>query len=193
MLTVAKEIELKNNNRERFNQKLTLENLDFTDPYWLKKDWSLGTYTVNNQELIGKPETPRTVKVFFNLNIDEHNISIEKNVIYRYSKRDKGELYEPFEILPRVTTKLKEKVILFSDNKSKEVLVSVRSGANNVDGKLSLEVPSGWKVSPKSIDISIQQKGDERAYEFTVTPTQNDSEGKIKPIVTIDGKKYTKD
>lgn len=193
VLTVVKDVVLEDNKRERFKQKVQLTDMDFTDPYWLKKDWSLGMYKVNDLGLIGKPETPRTVKVFFNLNIDEHNISIEKNVVYRYSRRDKGELYEPFEILPRVTTKLKEKVMLFSDNKAKKVAVSVRSGANNVKGSLSLEVPASWSVSPKFKEISIQQKGDEQWHEFTVTPSENESEGKLKASVTIDGKKYNKE
>lgn len=193
MLTVAKEVTLEDNKRQRFKQKLQLNDMDFTDPYWLKKDWSLGMYKVNDLGLIGKPETPRSVKVFFNLNIDEQNISIERDVIYRYSKRDKGELYEPFEILPRVTTKLKEKVMLFSDNKSKKVAVAVRSGANNVKGSLSLEVPAGWSVSPAFKEISIQQKGDEQWHEFLVTPSENESEGKLKATVTINGKKYNRE
>jgi len=193
MLTVVKDALLEDNKRERFKQNIQLNDLVYSDPYWLKKDWSLGMYKVQDQGLIGNPETPRFVKVFFNLNIDEQNISIEKDVIYRYSKRDKGELYEPFEILPRATTKLKEKVMLFSDNQSKTVAVSVRSGANNVKGSLSLEVPTGWSVSPKFKEVSIQQKGDEQWYEFTVTPSENESEGKLKALVTINGKKYNKE
>ncbi len=193
VLTVTKEVALEDNKRERFKQKLQLTDMDYTDPYWLKKDWSLGMYKVNDLGLIGKPETPRSVRVSFNLNIDEQSISIEKDVIYRYSRRDKGELYEPFEILPRVTTKLKEKVMLFSGNEAKKVAVSVRSGANKVKGSLSLEVPTGWSVSPKFKEISIQQKGDEQWYEFLVTPSQNESEGKLKASVTINGKKYNKE
>lgn len=193
MMTVVKDIPLVNNKRQRFEQEISLGNMDFTDPYWLKKDWSLGMYDVNDQEMIGNPETPRTVKVFFNLNIDEHKISIEKDVVHRFSERDKGELYEPFEILPRVTTKLKEKVIIFSENRSKVISASVRSGANNIKGSLSLEAPEGWSVSPKFIDFSIEQKGDEQSFDFTVTPSTNESEGKLKAVVTSNGKKYDKE
>tara|TARA_R110002073_G_scaffold336490_1_gene534012 strand:- start:35984 stop:37174 length:1191 start_codon:yes stop_codon:yes gene_type:complete len=150
-------------------------------------------YNVTDQQMIGKPETPRTVKVSFNLMIDEHRISIEKDVVYRYSKSDKGELYEPFEILPKATTKLKEKVLLFLDDKSKSISVVVKSGAKNISGKLSLEVPNGWQVSPSFIDVSIEQKGDEQVYDFKVQPSKNESEGKLKAIVTIDGVQYDKE
>ena len=193
MLTVTKEISLENNKRENFKQTIDLTNVPYSDPYWLRKDWSLGMYTVNDRLMIGKPETPRTVKVSFNLIVDEHKISIDKDVVYRYSKSDKGELYSPFEILPAVTTRLKDKVLLFSNDQSKLISVIVKSGAKNVSGKLSLEVPKGWQVSPSFIDVSMKQKGDEKAYEFKVLPPKNDSEGKIKAIVNIDGKKYGKE
>lgn len=187
------EVQLENNKRVRVKKKFNVADLDYSDPYWLKNDWSLGMYDVTNQELIGNPETNRSFQVEFVLNIWEQDIVFTKNVVRRYSKRDKGELYDPFEILPRVTTKLKEKVILFPENKAKTIAVAVRSGANKVKGTLSLEVPSGWSVSPKSIEIGIEQKGDEQTHEFKVTPSSNESEGKIKAFVTIDGKKYDKE
>lgn len=193
IVTVVKDVSLENNKRERFKQTISLDNLKFTDPYWLQKEGSLGMYNVTDRELIGNPETPRTAKVFFNLMIDEHRISIEKNVVRRYSKRDKGEIYEPFEILPVVTTKLKEKVILFSDDTPRKVSVAVRSGANNVNGKLSLELPNGWKASPSFIQVDIKQKGDTQNYDFTVTPTKSDSEGKLKANIVINGEKYDKE
>mgnify|MGYP001968159879 CR=1 FL=1 len=193
VLTISKDIPLENNKRERFKQKLSLNNLDYTDPYWLKKNWSLGMYQVDDLELIGKAQTPRKVKVGFNLSIEDQNMSIEKDVVYRYSRRDKGELYEPFEILPRITTKLEEKVMLFSDNQAKKVAVSVRSGANNVKGTLSLEVPKDWSVSPRFKKIAIIQKGDEQSYEFLVSPSKSTSEGKLKASVTINNRKYDKE
>lgn len=193
MLTVVKDVELKNNQKQQFRQKIDLTNLKYSDPYWLRNDWSLGMYDVEDAQLIGKPETPRVVRVSFNLTINEYQISIQKDVVRRYSKRDKGELYEPFEILPVATTKLKEKVIIFSDSKPRKVPVIVRAGANNVNGKLSLDVPNGWQISPRFLDVSIKQKGDEQEYEFIVTPSNNESEGKLKASILVNDQKYTKE
>ena len=193
MVTVVKEVSLGNNKREQFKQTISLGDLNYSDPYWLQKEGSLGMYSVEDRLLIGKPETPRTVKVFFNLLIDEYQISIQKNVVHRYAESDKGELYEPFEILPIATTKLNEKVMLFSDNKPRKVSVGVRSGANNVNGRLLLETPDGWTVSPNFIEVDIKQKGDTQNYEFTVTPTNSDSEGKLKASIMINGESYGKE
>ena len=191
--TVVHDLLLENNVKQQFKQTINLENLSYTDPYWLQSKGSLGMYQVDHIQLIGKPETPRKVTIFFNLIIDTIPITIQKNILHRYSKRDKGELYDPFEILPLATTKLYEKVMLFSDAKERIVSVGVSSGANNVKGKLSLEVPEEWKVSPAFINVEIKQKGDTQNYQFSVTPTSYDSKGTLKASILIDGKKYDKE
>ncbi|MDT7833554.1 PIG-L family deacetylase [Flavobacteriaceae bacterium S356] len=191
--TIVKDVALENNKRQNFRESITLNNEAYSDPYWLKNNWSLGMYDVQDQMLIGNPETPRNVRVTFNLTIWEQDISITKNVVYRYSKRDKGELYEPFEVLPMATTKLKDKVLIFSDDKTKTVSVAVRSGANTISGKLRLNAPNGWKVSPSFIDISIAQKGDEQLFDFKVTPPNRESEGKLKPVLLINDRRYSKE
>lgn len=190
---VVYDVLLENNKKQQFKQTINLKNLNYTDPYWLQSEGSLGMYQVNQRELIGRPETPRKATVFFNLLIDTIQITIQKSIIHRYSRRDKGELYDPFEIVPIVTTKLNEKVLLFSDAKEKMVKVEVSSGTDNVRGKLLLEVPKDWKVSPAFIDLEIKQKGDTQAFQFKITPTIGDSEGTIKSIVLIDDKRFDKE
>ena len=190
---ITKEIDLSTNKRITFKESVNLKTNEFSDPYWLRKKASLGMYTVDNQKLIGKPETPRAAKIDFNLLIDYVPVSITKNVIRRYAERDKGEIYEPFEILPILTTKLKNKVIIFSDATPQKVLVEVRAGANNVAGKVSLKIPTSWMVSPKEISFNIKQKSDKQVVEFLVMPPKNQSEGRLKVIATSNGKKYDKE
>ena len=187
------DILLENNIKQQFKKTINLEKLSYSDPYWLQTEGSLGMYNVNKRTLIGKPETPRKAVVFFNLLIDTTQLTIKKNIIHRYSKRDQVELYDPFEIVPLVTTKLNDKVLLFSDANEQIVNVGVRSGANNIKGKLFLDVPEEWKVSPTFIEIEIKQKGDTQTYPFKITPTINDSEGVIKASVLVDGKKFDKE
>ena len=190
---VKKDIELVTNKKLNFKETITLKTNTYSDPYWLRKDATLGMYYVENQNLIGKPETPRETKVLFNLMIDGNPITFTKNVVRRYAERDKGEIYEPFEILPKITTKLKDKVLIFSDDIAKDVVVEVRAGASNVKGKLSLEVPLNWAVSPKYIDFAIKQKNDKNAYTFKVTPPKNQAEGKLKVMATSNGKVFDKE
>jgi LmbE family N-acetylglucosaminyl deacetylase len=191
--TFLKELDLEANKKVNFKETITLATTEFSDPYWLKKEASLGMYSVENQLLIGKPETPRPVIINFNLTIEGIPITFTKNLVRRYAERDIGEIYEPFEVLPKVTTKLKDKVLIFSNDMPQKLVVEVRAGANNVAGTIKLEVPEGWKVSTKAKTFIIKQKGDTYEVDFLVFPTENQSEGKLKVIVTSDGKTYNKE
>ena len=188
-----KELDLEANKKVNFKETITLATTEFSDPYWLKKEASLGMYSVEDQLLIGNPETSRPVSINFNLTIEGIPITITKNVVRRYAERDIGEIYEPFEVLPKVTTKLKDKVLIFSNDMPQKVVVEVRAGANNVVGNIKLEVPEGWKVSTKAKTFRIKQKGDTYEVNFLVFPTVNQSEGKLKVIVTSNGKIYNKE
>lgn len=182
---------LGDNQKESFEVNFTVPaNTPYTSPYWLNEPGTLGTYTVNDQNLIGKPETPSAFKAIFNLEIDGVEIPFEKSVVHRYSKPDRGELYEPFAILPEVTSKIDEKVLIFANSETKSVQVKIRAGKNDVSGTVELNHPSGWAVSPNSIPFSIAQKGEEISVIFEVTPPSNESEGKIEPKVSVGSKIY---
>ncbi|MDG1039658.1 MAG: PIG-L family deacetylase [Polaribacter sp.] len=184
---------LKNNVRLNISDKINSKNKSYSDPYWLRDKGTLGMYSVKDPTQIGNPESNRPFQVEFNLNILEHNITFTKDVVYRYSKRDIGEIYEPFEVLPEVTTKLANKVIIFSDEKPQKVQVVVSAGKKNSKGNVQLEIPNNWNVSPKQIPFSIAQKGDNLTVDFMVSPPAKQSEGILKSIAVIDGKKYTKE
>ncbi len=190
---IPKNLDLVANSKHNFKEDITIENVDYSSPYWLTKPWDLGMYTVDNKKLIGKPESERPIQIEYNLIIDNTPITFTIPVVYRYSKNDKGEIYEPFEVLPKVTTKLKSKVIIFSEDVSQKVSLEVRSGDKNVSGTVALQVPNGWSVSPKNADFSIEQKGDKQLIDFKVTPPKNQSEGVLKAIATIDSKTYDKE
>jgi len=182
------------NIKQNIKDTITLSNnLKNTTPYWLESKGTLGIYKVNNQNLIGLPETPRGITVDFNLKIINTPITITKNVIYRYSKPDKGELYRPFEIVPEVSSKISEKVIIFENDKQRDILVVVKAGRDDLEGFVSMAYPKDWNVYPEKQKISIANKGQEQTLTFTVIPPKFQSEGYILPIVNIDGKEYTKE
>ncbi|ARV08339.1 LmbE family protein [Winogradskyella sp. PC-19] len=191
---VSKNIKLTSNNRINLEEGITIpSDVDYTNAYWLNKKGTLGMYNVEDQTLIGKPETPRAVNVTFNLNIENVLIPITKPVVYRYSKPDKGELYRPFEIVPPVSASLRDKVFIFENDQQKEIEVVVKAGKNNVEGFVQMAYPNDWSVYPEKQKIKIENKGDAQTLVFTVIPPKNQSEGFITPMVNLDGKFYTRE
>ncbi|PRX55193.1 PIG-L family deacetylase [Flagellimonas meridianipacifica] len=187
-------ISLSNNKKENLSLDFSIaDNQNISGPYWLNKPWSLGMYEVNNQLMIGKAETPSAFEVDFILSFDGFNIPFRKSVVYRFSKPDRGELYEPFVVLPEVTTQIDEKVLIFASNEPRNVTVKVRAGKDNVSGEVQLNHPEGWVVSPKTENFSIDKVGQEQILTFKVVPPSGDSEGKISPVARINGEEFDKE
>lgn len=189
---ISKNMKLTSNQSFNFEEHITISNQKkYTTPYWLNKKHTLGMYNVDDQNLIGLPETPRAVYVDFNLKIEGTIFSIRKPVIYRYSKPEKGELYRPFEIIPIVSASISDKVFIFDNDQQKEIEITVKAGCDNIKGFVQMAYPKGWEVYPAKQNIEIENKDDIQKVAFTVIPPKNQNEGFITPMVNIDGEFYT--
>ena len=188
-------VNLENNTGLKFWKKLTLPtDLAHTNAYWLDKMWELGMYTVNDPLLRGLPETPRTFKVVFNLFIEGHPISFEREVVHKYDDNVKGEVYRPFEVIPPVSVSLADDVYLFTEDAPREIGVVVKAGRPDVSGKATLARPQGWRIEPEFVDFNLKLKGEEKVITFKLRPPANSAEGKISPIADLGyGDRYTRE
>ncbi|NRB84772.1 MAG: PIG-L family deacetylase [Winogradskyella sp.] len=189
---ISKQMNLPENERINFEEGVTIPNtLNYTVPYWLNEKSTLGMYYVDDQKLIGLPETPRAVNVDFNLNFDGTLLTITKPVIYRYSKPDKGELYRPFEIIPAVSASISDKVFIFENDQQKEIEITVKAGRDAIEGFVQMAYPDDWSVYPEKQKIEINNKGDIQKVIFTIIPPKGQSEGLITPMVNVNGEFYS--
>ena len=185
---------LEHNTRFNASKEITVDgSFSSTDAYWLQDEGTLGMYRVDDRQLIGQPETPKRNVVRFDLTIAGIAISVNKPIVYKYNDRVKGEVYEPFEVVPAASVKLDSKVLIFAKAESKKIPVTVTAHQANLQGNVRLEAPIGWTVSPTSQAVNIITKGGKAILEFTVSPSTQDSEGNLKPIVTVSGKSYEKE
>jgi LmbE family N-acetylglucosaminyl deacetylase len=167
--------------------------IDYTQPYWLSEQGTVGMYTVADQKNIGIPDILREVKIVFNMLINGVEIPFERTVVYKYNDEVKGEMYNFLDIVPEVTTTILDKVSLFRDRKYKTVAVKIKAGKNGVKGNLQLELPANWMVSPKRIPFNLEIKGAEQIVYFEVTPPNQADEAVAKSIAIIDTIRYDKD
>ncbi|QCE42256.1 PIG-L family deacetylase [Psychroserpens sp. NJDZ02] len=185
---------LNTNDKQELKAQLDIPStLQPTAPYWLNKKGSLGMYRVDDTNLIGKPETPRAITVAFNLNINGVPFTITKDLIYRYSKPDKGELYRPFEIIPEASAKISQKVIIFENDQQKDIPVTVKAGKDNLEGYVTIAHPKGWSVFPEKQKFIIANKDQEQTLLFTVIPPKNQNEGLMTPMIHVGDNVYTKE
>ena len=186
--------ELKNN--ISINNKLEIklpETVNYTNPYWLNQKGTVGMYTVNEQQNIGFADVIREVKLVFNIEINGITIPFERNVIYKYNDPTKGEIYNPLDIVPEITTSIIDKVALFNSGKSKTIGVTIKAGKEAASGILKLDLPVNWKVNPNEISFALSKKGEEQIVNFEVFPPKNADEITAKAVAIINGKSFDRE
>lgn len=190
----GQDLPLLDNKKINLELDLTIpENTPYTSPYWLAEKGSLGMYRVADKSLIGKPETPRIFFAVFVLDIAGTPMSIKKPIIYHYARPEKGELFQPFEILPEATARFDDKVLLFADGSPRQIPVTVKAHKDNLEGEVQLCFPTKWKVDEETKPFHITNKGDEATIVFTLTPPDEEDENFISPIIRVAGKKLTQE
>lgn len=167
------------------------KNADFTQPYWLVNPYTSGMYNVPDMLLRGLPDVVRHYKITAWLSIDGTRIPFERTVIHKYNDEVTGEKYEPFDIVPAVTSKFQQPTYLFSSRrKSHKVAVVVKAGRANVSGSVRLMAPEGWSVSPASTSFEIPVKNGEHIAYFDVSAARNFGDFSLQSVVTVDGTDY---
>ena len=184
----TKNVVLKNNEKLNFQFKdcAIASTTDYSNLFWLKEKKSEGMYRVSNKSLRILPEISSNYPVVFTLEIEGTLIEFVKNISYKFNNPDDGETYVPFTVLPSVTTAIDPKVVIFNNTQPKEISVVVKAHRAGVSGKLSLQLPEDWNVSPTAIPFTITAKNEDKKFTFKVFPGKKEVTTTLKALVEID-------
>ncbi len=152
---------------------------------------SLGTFAVDDQKLIGLPENPPALPVEIVLQVNGQELRYIVDTKYRSADAVAGEPPRPLVIAPPVFVNVLNNVFVFPTNEPKPVSVRVTATTGAVKGDLKLAAPQGWEVSPASIPIDLKAANAEMVATFSVKPPNQNSEGMLRAIVSIDGRDYS--
>jgi LmbE family N-acetylglucosaminyl deacetylase len=167
------------------------ENAPYSQPYWLRRPGTLGAFAVDNQNLIGLPENPPELPVDITLQVNDQELRYMVDTKYRTVDPVAGELRRRLVIAPPVFVKIGDSVLVFPTNQAKPVSVRVTAATGPVKGELKLAVPHGWEVDPSFAPMDLKGAGAETATTFTVKPPDQNSEGTLRAIFSIDGHDYS--
>lgn len=178
---------------KKFTSSMQLQlpaNIEYSSPYWLKDEASLGMYTVEDQLLRGTPENSPAIRGLVTVEIGEETITYDLPVIFKRNDPVEGEVYEPVAINPPVMANIEGDVLVFGDSQPKDIQVRVIAGKAEVKGQVSLGAPDGWVVTPSAQSYELGQKGQERLYTFSVAPPKKSSEGDLTISISNQGNEY---
>jgi LmbE family N-acetylglucosaminyl deacetylase len=178
-----------------YNQPLALEfakavpaSQPYSQPYWLVKPALNGVYTVDDQRLVGRPDTPAAAQVRLRLALDGVPFELVRPGHYRYASRAEGERERDMIVVPPVAVNLSESVAVFPAAATRKVHVAVRANAANASGTLRLDAPAGWKVAPQSLPFQIAIVGEQQEMAFDVTPPAGETTASLRAVATVGGR-----
>ena len=164
----------------------------YSQPYWLRKPGTLGTFAVDDQKLIGLPENPPALPVEIVLQVNGQELRYLVDTKYRTVDPVAGEVRRSgSDFASGVRERWRIACSYSRRTSAKPVSVRVTAATGPVKGELKLAAPQGWEVSPASIPIDLKAADAEMVATFSVKPPNQNGEGTLRAIVSIDGRDYS--
>ncbi|MFB9841075.1 PIG-L family deacetylase [Mucilaginibacter ginsenosidivorans] len=172
------------NEVQTFNSKVLAAKI--TQPYWLRQTHGVGSYTIDDDQMVGSPENPDLPAIKYTFTIEGKVFEYDRQLVYKYVDPAKGEIYQPVEITPPVTANIENRAYIFNSQQPQTVELKLKSFKNAASGMIKLSAPVGWKISPESVGFTNKNKGDEWEQNFTITPSANRSQtGVLEAEVSV--------
>jgi LmbE family N-acetylglucosaminyl deacetylase len=141
-----------------------------TQPYWLEHKMSEGSFTVNEQNFIGRPESIPSYQASFEVNIEGTPFTFVRPVQYKFTDPVKGELYRPLVVVPSATVSTEPGIVIFRKNEKASQDVVLRVTANKNFEHYTAKVSKRLKNDNSIVtDTSFSLiKGLNKPYYFTI-------------------------
>jgi hypothetical protein len=192
------------------NQPLTVDatfrlpgDLEPTQPFWLRNRPGKGLFAVEDQALIGPPESAPPLMARFVLAAGGQRLVYSTPVAYRWTDPVAGERYRPFEVAPPVTARLGKGVYLFPDARARELDVMVKSAVRAIAGGVRLDLPDGWRSEPARAPVALDGVGAETTLRFRIYPppvgaragggsaSAPSATGWVRAVVEVEGRSHS--
>lgn len=142
--------------------------IENTCPFWLLNGRQKGFYRVDSLSDFSRPVNERKLKVEFEIQINNSNYIISKEIIYKNDDPVSGEVKQNLDIIPSTTIVPDDPLILINQ-KAKKLKISLHCHSNGQRGILSLRGSDHIQIQPEQIPFSFSTEGEKKEFEFEVT------------------------
>ena len=166
------------------------EDSKVANPYWLDKQHAVGNSFIDDQTLIGTPESEPSFNCTFAIEIFGEVIDFNVPLYKRVTDPVDGETYRLVKIAPPVVINIEKDLYYFNGSSPKEIKLILKSFKNDLSGKIDLSINSGWKTEPGIIDFSGLKKNQKKEYLIKVTPNISSGKSELTAKVLVDDTEY---
>lgn len=156
----------------------------FTQPYWLiePRTGDMFSWTGKSDELTN-PFGARPVTARISVEVSGREITLERDVQYRFADDVRGEIRRNVDLVPRLNVEMDEPLVLLSTSdkpQTKRVTMTITSHSDRPTvGKLSLSLGSD-KLSGRAVtpEFELKRKGEKTSVSWDVTIAANTPPGR---------------
>ncbi len=157
-----------------------------TQPYWLTEPAGRGSFTVTDQQLIGRPANPPTLPLTATVTVDGTPFTHTLATTHNFTDPIRGEVKEPFIVTPPAMIKIGENTEIFGTAEPRPISARILARSAITGGQLRFVTTDGWKIEPATFDFDAQP-GDEIPITATLTPPPSPSQSTLTAELVIDG------
>ena len=159
---------------------------EFNTPYWLINRQKNGMFIID-KKYTNQPRSER-VSIPVELKIFETVLDYKIEVNQRVNDPIKGEVINPFYIVPKIAVNFKKDKYLFLDTEQEKIIIEVKNLSNGFKGKIKLNSPAGWEIDKNYIDFSVTERGETKNIEFHIRPSDNSEDGNLSVSILSNDK-----
>jgi LmbE family N-acetylglucosaminyl deacetylase len=152
-------------------------NAPLSQPYWLDTPRRNFNFEWQTDDPKTMPFQPALIAAQAVLEIGGEEITVKRDVQFRYADDIRGEIRRDVAIVPRVAVALDSNLIVApaSNKPSKhKIVVSVTNNApGETKGTVKINLPNGWTTAPASADFALKKRGEKTAAAFDLTIPAN--------------------
>ena len=180
-----KNIFLKSNELYNDKFKFKLPN-EFNTPYWLIKGQNNGKFIID-KKYTNQPRS-EIVSLPIQLRVFETELDYKVEVNQRVNDPTKGEIINPFYVVPKIAVNFRKDKYLFLDTEHEKIIIEVKNLSSGFKGKIKLNSPAGWEIDKNYVDLHLTEKGETKNIEFQIRPSDNSKDGILSVSIFSDNK-----
>jgi LmbE family N-acetylglucosaminyl deacetylase len=156
-----------------------------SQPYWLRKEGTVGLFQVDDPALIGLPENPPVFPVQYVFEVRRQTLVIAGEPM----APDPGQAatLRRLDVISPVSLRFESGVQLFAPGAARTVTVEVTAARAGAAGTVHVEAPAGWMVSPASEPFRLPGVGERARLTFTVTAPDHPATARLEASTEING------
>ncbi|WP_041567146.1 PIG-L family deacetylase [Nonlabens dokdonensis] len=164
-----KSFSLNQNESKRISGTLQIPAIyEASTPYYLKEKGTLGMYSFKDRSLTGLPEKQSEFMVRALIELNGTELYREIPIIHKRTDPVRGEVNEPFHIVPEVSISIENPVYIFSNNEVKQVNVKLKA-FKDIDSLIVYKRTGPyWEEPNYNIKPFSMKKGDTRTHVIEI-------------------------